>query len=133
MDAILHGCIPVVVMDNVSEVFETVLDWKQFSIRIPEADVEKTPQILQSIGAPLLLQMQRALAKVWHRFAWVGSPFHRATMPALFEKNHEGNVHAPELPSGHHFRARLQFPVQEDAFATLMQWLHGRMEGGGPS
>ena len=37
------------------------------------------------------------------------------------------------LPSP--YRPRRQYPVHEDAFATLMQWLHWRMEveGGRPS
>jgi len=35
-DSILNGCIPVVVMDEVDAVFETILDWELFSIRVPE-------------------------------------------------------------------------------------------------
>lgn len=32
----LHGCIPVVIMDNVDPVFATLLDYSQFSVRIAE-------------------------------------------------------------------------------------------------
>lgn len=35
-DAISHGCIPVVVMDDVDPVFSSILDWSAFSIRIAE-------------------------------------------------------------------------------------------------
>ena len=35
-DAVLHGCIPVVIVDNVDPVFATVLDWDSFSLRIAE-------------------------------------------------------------------------------------------------
>ncbi len=35
-DAVLHGCIPVVIMDNVDPIFTNILDWESFSIRIPE-------------------------------------------------------------------------------------------------
>ena len=35
-DAILHGCIPVVIMDNVDPVFATILDWDSFSVRVKE-------------------------------------------------------------------------------------------------
>jgi Exostosin family len=35
-DAILHGCIPMVVMDHVDPVFATILDWSEFSIRVRE-------------------------------------------------------------------------------------------------
>ena len=132
VDAILHGCIPVVVMDNVTEAFESILDWRQFSIRINESDIEKTPQILRSIGEPLILQMQRSIAKVWQRFAWTRSAMHRSVMPGMYRENQRKNRElwggAPELPSEHHFRSRERYPVHEDAFSTLMQWLHGRIQ-----
>ena len=33
-DAVLHGCVPVVIMDGVHVVFESALDWPSFSVRI---------------------------------------------------------------------------------------------------
>ena len=35
-DAILHGCVPVIIMDDVDPVFSTILDWPGFSVRIKE-------------------------------------------------------------------------------------------------
>ena len=35
-DAVLHGCIPVVIKDDVDEVFATLLDWSTFAVRIAE-------------------------------------------------------------------------------------------------
>ena len=35
-DAVLHGCIPVIIQDNVDPVFATLLDWPSFSLRFPE-------------------------------------------------------------------------------------------------
>ena len=32
----LHGCIPVVVMDEVHAVLESILDWDRFGLRITE-------------------------------------------------------------------------------------------------
>ena len=40
----LHGCIPVVIMDNVHAVFESILDWDSFSVRIQEEFLESLPQ-----------------------------------------------------------------------------------------
>ena len=36
LDAILNGCLPVVIMDNVEVEFETIIDWKTISLRIKE-------------------------------------------------------------------------------------------------
>lgn len=33
-DAILHGCVPVLVMDDVQPIWDGVLDWDSFSVRI---------------------------------------------------------------------------------------------------
>ena len=35
-DAVLHGCIPVVIMDDVDPVFGSILDWSSFSVRVQE-------------------------------------------------------------------------------------------------
>ena len=40
-DAILHGCIPLVVMDGVDAVFESILDWSRFSVRLPSSDIPR--------------------------------------------------------------------------------------------
>lgn len=45
-DAVLHGCIPVIIMDNVHGVFESILDWDSFGVRIKEDQVLNLPHIL---------------------------------------------------------------------------------------
>lgn len=42
----LHGCLPVQIGDNITDKFETILDWDSFTTRIPEADIERVPEIL---------------------------------------------------------------------------------------
>lgn len=37
----LHGCVPVVIMDQVNAVFEPELDWSSFSIRVKESEAEQ--------------------------------------------------------------------------------------------
>ncbi len=44
-DAILHGCIPVVIMDEVHAVYESILDWDMFSVRIKESEIDRVPQV----------------------------------------------------------------------------------------
>ena len=45
-DAVLHGCLPVQIGDNITDKFQTILDWDSFTTRIPEADIERVPEIL---------------------------------------------------------------------------------------
>lgn len=41
-DAVLHGCVPVIINNGVEPIFSTLLDWRKFSIRVPEVG---TPQL----------------------------------------------------------------------------------------
>jgi hypothetical protein len=54
-------------------------------------------------------------------------------MPGMYKQNlEEANKKkwggAPKLPLDHPLRPRTRYPVHEDAFSTLMMWLHGRIE-----
>ncbi len=42
----LHGCLPVQIGDDITDKFETILGWADFTTRIPEADIERVPEIL---------------------------------------------------------------------------------------
>ena len=68
-DATLHGCIPVIIMDEVDVSFESIIDLSAFTVRIPQADAEKLPEILLAISEERRDEMRRNMAKVWHR--WV--------------------------------------------------------------
>lgn len=48
-DAMLHGCIPVVIMDNILPVWSPHLDWSAFSVRVAQADLPTLPQTLRSL------------------------------------------------------------------------------------
>ena len=50
----LHGCIPVVIQDNVDPVFATLLDWPSFSLRIAEVTCHAVPP-----PASLLCSLER--------------------------------------------------------------------------
>ncbi len=117
-DAVLHGCVPVVIMDNVHAVLESALDWGSFSLRVAERDVEQLPQLLLAVSSQQLAALQAALAKVWHRFTYFG---HAAIKQQLAK---EGGVELRKGGSG----GRLGRVLQNDAFGTLMQWLSGRMK-----
>ncbi len=46
-DAVTHGCIPVIIFDEVHAVLESIVDFESFSVRIKEADVDRILEILQ--------------------------------------------------------------------------------------
>jgi hypothetical protein len=61
-DAILHGCIPVIIQDNVHLPFETILDYDSFSVRIDEGAASHLPHILKAIPKHTVATMQ---VRVW--------------------------------------------------------------------
>ena len=71
-DAMLHGCIPVVIMDDILPVFGTHLDWPSFSVRVAETDVERLPEILHGIVASGQAQVRPTLSRADHD-QWCGT------------------------------------------------------------
>ncbi|KAG2488355.1 hypothetical protein HYH03_013045 [Edaphochlamys debaryana] len=135
-DAVLHGCLPLIIMDRTHALFESILDIDSFSIRIKEAAVdEHLPNLLKSISPEQIERMQRKLALVWHRFAWAHGPLMEGAFKAAFAENaRRRNATASTaqqaetaFPDSHPYQPVTRFPVHADAFATLMQWLHGRI------
>ena len=57
-DALLHGCVPLIVMDGILPIMDPHLDWDAFSVRIAESDIASTPEILQSIVKSPHLQVR---------------------------------------------------------------------------
>jgi hypothetical protein len=41
--AVLHGCLPVIIMDDVHAIYETALNLSRFSIRVPQSQVRGCP------------------------------------------------------------------------------------------
>ncbi|EFJ52271.1 acetylglucosaminyltransferase [Volvox carteri f. nagariensis] len=135
-DAILHGCVPLVVMDGVHAVFESILDWDSFSIRIREDNqaLQAIPELLTAISPERLAKMQRNLARVWHRFAYATGPVMRSHYRASSE-NIVRNYPREILEASYKLSQRdsplrpvTDFPFQEDAFSTIMQWLYHRID-----
>lgn len=72
----LHGCVPVVVMDDVDPVFSSILDWDAFSIRIAEvAPPDRKPPFLTNLQTlnPSLLTTSR-ISAVLHGSATCDGP-----------------------------------------------------------
>ncbi|KAG2497881.1 hypothetical protein HYH03_004147 [Edaphochlamys debaryana] len=133
-DAVLHGCVPLVIMDGVDPVWGSLLDWSAFSVRVQEQALQAVPQILEAIPPARLAAMQRALTKVWHRFAWGTGPVMADKLAHVFRhnaQNHPANVNAVGTSLTYRatpFVPRTSFPREDDAFSTLMQWLYHRID-----
>ncbi|KAG1663565.1 hypothetical protein FOA52_013185 [Chlamydomonas sp. UWO 241] len=127
-DAVLHGCIPVVVMDNVSVAFEGPLTVDEFSVRVRESQLDSIIALLRSVPPHELKAMQTALSMVWTRYRYNGPGYARAQAYELeatnFEQRAEGDKaweEVPLLPG-----SRLLHST-DDAVLTIMQTLYSRM------
>ncbi|GIL43909.1 hypothetical protein Vafri_1495 [Volvox africanus] len=49
MQAVLAGCVPVLISDDVLEAFEPYLDWNTFGVRLAEADISRLHEVLAAI------------------------------------------------------------------------------------
>ncbi|KAG2501891.1 hypothetical protein HYH03_000389 [Edaphochlamys debaryana] len=130
-DAIVHGCVPLIVMDEVHGVYESILDYASFSIRIRESALEAVPDILNAVTPAQLAKMQRHLAKVWHRFTYTTGRVMKEAVKRVMLDNLDAG-HSPNAPRGqvrsdHPFQRHTSFPFEDDAFGTIMQWLYHRI------
>ena len=158
-DAVLHGCIPVIVMDGVVGPWGHQLRWQAFSVRVREADIERLPEILLAIPPARVRQMQRMIANVWRRFAWLSHPevysqvvraaqdnagrvrFKKLTAPGRQVdpndvhccEDDDDEAEEAEAGAGGGARAAERLHAlkpgqwRDDAFHTLLQWLHHKL------
>ncbi|KXZ45350.1 hypothetical protein GPECTOR_55g256 [Gonium pectorale] len=76
------------IMDGVHAVFESILEWDAFSVRIKEEAVnEGLPQFLKSFSPEQVERMQRRLATVWHRFAYAMGPLISGQLVGAYDYN----------------------------------------------
>ncbi|KAJ9511254.1 hypothetical protein QJQ45_017152, partial [Haematococcus lacustris] len=143
-DAILHGCVPVIIMDRVHAVFETILNVDQFAVHITEAQMAQLPTILLSIPDDKWQRMQRRITRIWHRYAYATGPLQGSGIVKVWKQgsqaareNHLASVDEWQLKDRPAFtpptlakagpRPMTQWPFEDDAFHTIMQWLYSRI------
>lgn len=68
--AVVAGCVPVVIQEQVFQPFEELLPYEQFSLRLTNAEVRRLPEILRSVTPEQLAALQRGLARHWPAFVW---------------------------------------------------------------
>ncbi|CAI9093323.1 OLC1v1028796C1 [Oldenlandia corymbosa var. corymbosa] len=73
-DAIHYGCIPVLISNYYDLPLADVLDWKEFSIVIQEADFKQLKQILLSISQQRYQRLYSNLCLIRKHFTWHATP-----------------------------------------------------------
>ncbi|EFN55367.1 hypothetical protein CHLNCDRAFT_52572 [Chlorella variabilis] len=83
-DAVQHGCLPVIIQDEVHLAFESIIDYRKFVVRIQQKDMERVPEILGAIPPEKVQTMQKALATVWRKWSYTGyRPYANVTLDLL--------------------------------------------------
>eukprot|EP00201_Polytomella_parva_P019453 CAMPEP_0175040528 /NCGR_PEP_ID=MMETSP0052_2-20121109/1321_1 /TAXON_ID=51329 ORGANISM="Polytomella parva, Strain SAG 63-3" /NCGR_SAMPLE_ID=MMETSP0052_2 /ASSEMBLY_ACC=CAM_ASM_000194 /LENGTH=539 /DNA_ID=CAMNT_0016302765 /DNA_START=1526 /DNA_END=3145 /DNA_ORIENTATION=+ len=135
-DAVVHGCIPIIIQDRVHMPFESILDIDSFSVRLSESKVdEHLPHVLLSISDEQVERMQRRLGTVYHRFMYYTGVLFPEELSLIRSKtshcvNRQLKASATKTiwPKGHAFQHLKHLPHRSDAFYTVMQWLRWRWE-----
>ena len=108
-DAVLHGCIPVILQDGIHTPWESVLDAPTYSLRVRRADMPNLLHILRKVPPHKVAAMQAALQRIWPRFSYL-------------------SVAAAEAGrQGHSLPVPVVAAASRDAVATLLQVLRVRL------
>jgi hypothetical protein len=90
-DAVLHGCIPVVVSGGttgaVAQPFSAVLRLSAAVLKVRPEELPNLPAILGGITEQQEETFRRNLARWWHRMAWLSHPWVREQAAGLVEEN----------------------------------------------
>ncbi|KAL4434417.1 hypothetical protein ABPG75_000858 [Micractinium tetrahymenae] len=70
VQAMLAGCVPVIVQDHVAQPFEYELPWEAFSLRLGNADLPLLRQILHSISDGHYKQLLDGVLQYSSAFFW---------------------------------------------------------------
>ena len=74
VEAISHGCVPVIISDNFVPPFFEVLKWEEFSVEVKEEDIPRLKEILRSISRRKYSALQEAVMQVQKHFLWHNRP-----------------------------------------------------------
>lgn len=69
VEGMLFGCVPVILADGYSPPLSWLLDWSKFSVRLPEIEYERLPEVLESADWAELHENLRRVVPffVYHR------------------------------------------------------------------
>lgn len=118
-DAILNGCIPVIIQDEVDLPFESIFEYEKFSVRISEKDIPNVPTILSQISDDTIQSMLSDVRKVWHRFYYGSYLPYKKKADEVFA-SWRGSPETSQNQSWHVHQ-------DDDAFQTILLFLYNKM------
>lgn len=68
--AVILGCIPVLLSEEIELAFEDTLDYSKFMVRIKPKNVSKLKEILKSIPSSEIKAMQEEMERIWSLFSY---------------------------------------------------------------
>ena len=127
-NAIAAGCVPLIIVvrpeddrefgGTLEQVYEEVLPWDKFALRVPRSQLADLPRVLQEVSAAEHEAMLRAAACVWPRLFW---------LHAFGGDAHDTLLEPPPQGCGPTCQKQLRAAVPFDAFDTLMALLRRRL------
>ncbi|CAI5473404.1 unnamed protein product [Closterium sp. Yama58-4] len=109
-DAMLHGCIPVIVQDGIWMAFERHLNYSEFAVRMAEDDIPHLVDILRAIPPNRVQELLSGVESVWQRWAYASV--------ARMEGRRQADSGRPQL-----WMHAMEEMRGDDAIATLLQVL----------
>jgi hypothetical protein len=68
--AVMRGCVPVLVGDNIAQPFGDLYDYTQFSVSVPESNVHNMLHVLEAVTEETQSAMRAQLAELAPRLMW---------------------------------------------------------------
>jgi hypothetical protein len=114
-DALLHGCIPVVVEDDIAPPFANMLALKDVTVAIPRSHLKDLPRRLLEIPQEEADAMRHRISQgLWRRMAWLTHPMVRYQAQTVLQGNEQ------------------KYPwLKEQRQEELLRFFHGSSGAGG--
>ena len=98
-ESILSRCIPVIISDNTILPFENFVNWSEFSLRIPEADLDKLPVMLENMSTTRRKTMFESL-EYYRKWLLYNPEGNQYTIDAMYWILRELDIKAKSLKHG---------------------------------
>nr|XP_034603007.1 uncharacterized protein LOC117863419 [Setaria viridis] len=115
-DNMLQGCIPVIIQDGIFLLYENVLNYNSFAVRLQEDDIPNLISTLRGINETQVEFMLGNVRRMWQRF------FYRDSI--LLEAQRQKRLFSEEAPWSVEVS---KLPDDDDVFVTFMQVLHYKL------